>query len=52
MREPDQLTEAEERFLATRERILARRNPEKLAHEKLELEAMTNAEIDAYLASG
>jgi hypothetical protein len=29
---------------------LARRNPEKLAHEKREIEVMTDEEIDAYLA--
>jgi hypothetical protein len=46
------LTEAEERFLATRERILARRNPELLMREKIELKQMTDEEIDAYLTSG
>jgi hypothetical protein len=41
------LTEAEARYLATRDRILARRNPELLAREKAEFEAMSDEELRA-----
>jgi hypothetical protein len=41
------LTEAEARFLATRDRILARRNPELLARENAEFEAMSDEELQA-----
>jgi peptidoglycan/LPS O-acetylase OafA/YrhL len=41
------LTSAEARFLETRDRILARRNPEQLAREKAEFEAMTDEELVA-----
>jgi hypothetical protein len=41
------LTAAEARYLETRDRILARRNPELLAREKAEFEAMTDAELVA-----
>jgi hypothetical protein len=39
------ISEAEARFLATRDQILARRNPELLAREKAEFEAMTDEEL-------
>jgi len=45
-----ELTEDEKRFLSTRQRILLRRNPEKLRQERRELEAMTEEELEAYLA--
>jgi hypothetical protein len=45
------LTEAEARFLATRDRILARRNPELLARENAEFEAMSDEEL-AVVAAG
>jgi hypothetical protein len=45
-----QLTEDEKRFLPIREQILLRRNPEKLRQERRALEAMTDEELDAYLA--
>jgi hypothetical protein len=41
------LTDAEARFLATRDEILARRNPELLARERVEFEAMTDEELQA-----
>jgi hypothetical protein len=41
------LSAAEARFLETRDRILARRNPELLERENAEFEAMTDAELDA-----
>jgi hypothetical protein len=41
------LSAAEARFLATRGRILARRNPELLAQEKAEFEAMSDEELRA-----
>jgi hypothetical protein len=39
------LSAAEARFLETRDRILARRNPELLERENAEFEAMTDAEL-------
>jgi hypothetical protein len=44
------LTQAETRFLETRERILARRNPEQLAREDAEFQGMTDAELAAEIA--
>jgi hypothetical protein len=41
------ISEAEARFLATRDQILARRNPELLAREKAEFEAMSDEELQA-----
>jgi hypothetical protein len=41
------LTEAEARFLATRDEILSRRNPELLARENAEFEAMSDEELRA-----
>jgi hypothetical protein len=41
---------AEARFLATRDEILARRNPELLAREKAEFEAMSDDELHALAA--
>jgi hypothetical protein len=46
----DKLTEDEKRFLSIRERILLRRNPQLLLQERRALEAMTDEELDAYLA--
>jgi hypothetical protein len=45
-----QLTEDEKRFLSIREQILLRRNPQLLLQERRALEAMTDEELDAYLA--
>ena len=44
-----ELTEDEKRFLTTRQRILLRRNPEKLRQEQRMLDAMTEEELEAYL---
>lgn len=44
------LTPAEERFLETRDRILARRNPELLAREQAEFAAMSDKELAALAA--
>jgi hypothetical protein len=41
------ISEAEARFLSTRDEILARRNPELLAREKAEFEAMSDEELAA-----
>jgi hypothetical protein len=41
------LTAAEAKFLETRDRILARRNPELLERERAEFEAMTDEELAA-----
>jgi hypothetical protein len=47
MRQKMTLSAAEARFLETRDRILARRNPELLERERAEFEAMTDAELVA-----
>jgi hypothetical protein len=49
LQEP-RLTPAMARFLATRERILARRNQEQLAREDAEFRGMTDAELAAEIA--
>ena len=45
-----ELTEAEKRFLSTREQILLRRNPQLLLQEMRELDQNDPEELDAYLA--